>query len=116
MLNPRLCGAADSRRVDAKNDCVGIALNAVSAETVERPDASKEQGVGVTRLHCKPDAVQLGLMRERVQGGRLAPHVATVLPLSKTKQALALSEAGHTRGKIVLQIGARSRPTQGVCR
>ena len=41
-----------------------------------------------------------------VEEGRLAAHIAKVMPLSQIKEALALSEAGHTRGKIVLQIAA----------
>jgi NADPH:quinone reductase-like Zn-dependent oxidoreductase len=43
-------------------------------------------------------------MRAMVEDGKLAAHIAKVLPLTQIKEALALSELGHTRGKIVLQI------------
>lgn len=67
-------------------------------------DEAKRLGVGVARVQCKPDAGELALMRAMVEEGKLAAHIARVLPLAHIKEALALSEAGHTRGKIVLQI------------
>jgi single-strand DNA-binding protein len=67
-------------------------------------DEGKRHCVGVARVQCKPDAAELALMRAMVEEGKLAAHIARVLPLAHIKEALALSEAGHTRGKIVLQI------------
>ena len=64
--------------------------------------------VSVARVQCKPNAQQLGLIRELVDTGKLKGHVATVLPLREVKQALELSAAGRTRGKIVLEIAAGS--------
>lgn len=40
-----------------------------------------------------------------VDEGRLRPQVETVPPLDQAREALARVAAGHTRGKIVLQIG-----------
>lgn len=67
-------------------------------------DEAKRHGVGVARVQCKPDARELALMRAMVEDGKLAAHIARVLPLMQIKEALALSEVGHTHGKIVLQI------------
>jgi len=40
-----------------------------------------------------------------VDAGTLRPQVAAVLPLDQARQALTRVAGGHTRGKIVLQIG-----------
>ena len=66
-------------------------------------DEAQQHGVGAERVLCKPNAGQLASIRELVEAGELKPHVATVLPLARIKQAFELSEGGRTRGKIVLQ-------------
>jgi NADPH:quinone reductase-like Zn-dependent oxidoreductase len=38
--------------------------------------------------------------------GKLKARVSTILPLAEVKKAHQLSESGHTRGKIVLQIAS----------
>lgn len=40
-----------------------------------------------------------------VDSGKLRPQAETVLPLDQAREALARVAAGHTRGKIALQIG-----------
>ncbi|WP_320201640.1 NADP-dependent oxidoreductase [Agrobacterium sp. rho-13.3] len=67
-------------------------------------DEASRYGVGVARVYCKPNARQLVSIRELAEAGKLKPNVATVLPLASIKQALDLSESGHTRGKIVLHV------------
>lgn len=69
-------------------------------------DEDQQYDVGVQRVQCKPNAAQLEMIRDLVETDKVVPHVATVLPLADIRQALALSEAGRTRGKIVLQIAA----------
>ncbi|MET0319324.1 MAG: NADP-dependent oxidoreductase [Duganella sp.] len=61
-------------------------------------------GIGLARVQCQPDAAQLDAIAQLVQAGQLAPHVETVLPLAQIRAALALSQAGRTRGKIVIAI------------
>jgi len=75
--------------------------------SVEFPSEEKAQecGVKAARVYCKPNAEQLAAISALVDEGRLRAHVATVLPLVEVKKAFQLSESGHTRGKIVLQIG-----------
>ena len=73
---------------------------------VEFPDDEAAQyGVRAARVFCKPNAGQLASIRGLVEAGQLEPHVATVLPLASVREAFELSQAGRTRGKIVLRIG-----------
>lgn len=67
-------------------------------------DEDQQHGVRVGRVFCKPNAAQLRSIGELVEAGKLTPHVSTVLPLAEVKTALELSQAGRTRGKIVLHI------------
>ena len=69
-------------------------------------DEAMQYGIGVERVMCKPNAGQLASIRELVEAGKVKAHVATVMPLAQVKQAFELSEAGRTRGKIVLQVAA----------
>ncbi|WP_246504765.1 NADP-dependent oxidoreductase [Microvirga antarctica] len=68
-------------------------------------DGDRQRGVGVGRVQCQPNAMQLALLREYVEAGTIKAHVTTVLPFMELAKALELSESGRTRGKIVLQIG-----------
>lgn len=51
-----------------------------------------------------PDPKTLQEIAALVEAGHIKPIVSTVLPLQEVRQAHALSESMHTRGKIVLQI------------
>jgi NADPH:quinone reductase-like Zn-dependent oxidoreductase len=69
------------------------------------PEGEAERyGVGVTRSFTLPSARNLTAIKELVEAGKVTPHVDTVLPFAEIKQALALSESGRARGKIVLAI------------
>ena len=65
---------------------------------------AQKYDVGVQRVVCKPDAKELAAIRDLVDASKLKPHVSRVLPLAEVRQALDLSKAGRTRGKIVLQM------------
>jgi NADPH:quinone reductase-like Zn-dependent oxidoreductase len=67
-------------------------------------DEARQHGVGVARVLCQSDAAQLAAIRTLVEAGGLKAKVGAVLPLADIRQALALVQAGHTRGKVVLQI------------
>lgn len=79
----------------------GVLVTAVAFPSGE----ARSDGIRALRVHCKPDAVQLASVRAMVEAGTLRPHVDQVLPLAEVGRALALSEAGRTRGKIILRIG-----------
>ena len=106
---------------DAARD-VDIVLDTMGGETFERAfktlkrggfmitvvafpnDEAARYGVSVKRSFTVPSARNLASIAELVEAGKVVAHVDTVLPLAKIRQALALSEAGRTRGKIVLTL------------
>jgi len=53
---------------------------------------------------AQPNAAQLAEIAELVDAGHLKPFISTVLPLKEARKAHKLSQTGHTRGKIVLQV------------
>jgi len=67
-------------------------------------EADKQHGIGVARVQCVPNAVELTEIRELIETGKVKPHLATILPFTGVQEALTLSESGRTRGKIVLKI------------
>lgn len=78
----------------------GTLVTAVAFPT----DEAQGHDVRVARVRCTANAEQLDALRELVEAGRLRPHLADIVPLSNIRQALALSEGGHVRGKIVIEI------------
>ncbi len=67
-------------------------------------DEDKQNGVGVERVYCKPSAAQLVSIGKLVEAGKLKAQVETIFPLAQIRDALALSEGAHTRGKIVIDL------------
>ena len=65
---------------------------------------AERHGINVARAMTAPNAQALTSIKELVEIGKVTPYVETVLPLAEVRQALALSEAGRTRGKLVLNI------------
>ena len=51
------------------------------------------------------DRARLETQAHLVEAGTLRPQIEAVLPLEQAREALARVAGGHTRGKIVLQIG-----------
>ena len=80
----------------------GVLVTTVSFPKNER----RTDEIRAMRVQCKPSAVQLNSIRALVEAGTVRAHVSTLLPLDRVTDALALSEQGHTRGKIVLQMVA----------
>jgi NADPH:quinone reductase-like Zn-dependent oxidoreductase len=72
---------------------------------VELPaDAAQELGIRAERIFVRPDGGQLGEIGSLIDAGRLRPVVSAEFPLAEVAKAHELSEAGHTRGKIVLTV------------
>jgi NADPH:quinone reductase-like Zn-dependent oxidoreductase len=72
---------------------------------ISSPDAAKQHGVRGEGIFVQPDATQLTQIAAMIDSGKLKPTVTTILPLAQASRAHELSEAGHVRGKIVLQVG-----------
>ncbi|MBD2435906.1 NADP-dependent oxidoreductase [Nostoc sp. FACHB-110] len=55
-------------------------------------------------IAVQPNAEQLKAIATLIDTGKLKPLVDKVLPLSQVRQAHELSQSGHVRGKIALQV------------
>jgi NADPH:quinone reductase-like Zn-dependent oxidoreductase len=62
------------------------------------------RGARAELVMSSPDPAQLTRIAELVESGDVLVQLAEVLPLTEVRRAHELSEAGHTRGKIVLMI------------
>ena len=73
---------------------------------VRQPPAEIAAAHGVRQafVFTQPNAAQLAEIATLVDHGKLKAIVATTLPLAEAGSAQALSERGHTRGKIVLRV------------
>ena len=66
-----------------------------------------ERGITGESFAAHGGRARLEQLAALVDSGKLRPQAETVLPLDQAREALAQVAAGHTRGKIALQIGAR---------
>ena len=73
---------------------------------VEQPNAetAAQAGVRARLLEVEPDAEQLGLLAQRVDQGQLRPTVQKIFGLDQAAEAHRVQEAGHVRGKLVLNL------------
>jgi len=102
---------------------VDLALDTVGAETTQAllgavrrggilitiagapPEpAAGERGVRAELLMMSPNAGQLAEIAGLLAACELRVEIARTLPLDQAGQAHALSESGHTRGKIILSV------------
>lgn len=72
---------------------------------ISSPEAARQHGVRGEGVMVRPDATQLTQIAALIDAGNLKPAVTTVLPLAEAPRAHELSQAGHVKGKIVLQVG-----------
>jgi NADPH:quinone reductase-like Zn-dependent oxidoreductase len=52
----------------------------------------------------RPDGSDLAYLGALADAGRLRPTIGRTFPLERARDAHEVSEAGHMRGKIVLEI------------
>ena len=73
---------------------------------VAQPDQAKlaELGLRGAVFLVQPNPAQLAEIAALIDAGKVVPVVSETLPLAEAKRAHELSQAGHTRGKIVLRI------------
>jgi NADPH:quinone reductase-like Zn-dependent oxidoreductase len=71
------------------------------------PDEAAARGVRGAHVVMQPQLAQLQELAKLADTGRLTCVVETVLPLSEARRAHELSQAGHVRGKIVLEVAPR---------
>jgi NADPH:quinone reductase-like Zn-dependent oxidoreductase len=68
--------------------------------------AAAERGVRAELLVMSPSSAQLAQIAALVASGDVRVEIAETIPLAEVRRAHALSEAGHTRGKLVLAVEA----------
>lgn len=104
------------RGVDVVLDTLGGETQARSWQVLKRggvlvsiveppPEGEAERhGARGAFVFVQPDAGQLTEIGNLIDAGKIRSIVDTVLPLSQFRRAHELSQAGHVRGKIVLQL------------
>ncbi|OIJ98518.1 NADP-dependent oxidoreductase [Streptomyces monashensis] len=96
--------------VDAALDFVGDGAVDVSQQLLKERErvASITDGEAAAKgghyVWVRPDAADLAALADLADAGRLTVRVEHTLPLAEAAQAWRLSQAGHTRGKIVLTV------------
>ena len=73
---------------------------------ISSPEAAREHQVRGEGVMVHPDSAQLAEIAALIDAGQVKPVITTVLPLAEAARAHELSQTGHTRGKIVLQVSA----------
>jgi len=68
------------------------------------PEDAAERGVRAELVIMSPSSEQLAEIARLAATGQLRIEIAETLPLAEFQQALALSESGHARGKIILDV------------
>lgn len=66
--------------------------------------AAANRGLTGTRLKCSPDGRALETIGQLIEQGDLRVHVDEVFPLDRGAEAHRRVEAGHVRGKVVLDL------------
>lgn len=69
------------------------------------PEAARSRGIRPAYVFVQPSSPLLRRLAALIDDGSVVPVVSTILPLAQARKAHELSETGHTRGKIVLQVG-----------
>jgi NADPH:quinone reductase-like Zn-dependent oxidoreductase len=71
---------------------------------ISSPEIAREYGVRGEGLLVHPDTARLRQISTLIDAGEVKPVVTEVLPLAQAARAHELSQTGHVRGKIVLQV------------
>lgn len=80
----------------------------ILVSTTAPPDSKKaqERGIRAEMINMKISTSLLEEIASLLESGQVKTVIAQTFPLSGTRQAQELSQGGHVRGKIVLQINA----------
>ena len=79
----------------------GILVSVVSPPSKE---IAAERGLRRAFVFIHADGRQLTAIGRLIDDGKMKPLIHTALPLSDARQAHAISQGGHARGKIVLHV------------
>jgi len=79
----------------------GILVSIVSPDTQQQAKAHGKRGLVML---AQDSGAQLAEIAALIDAGKLKPHVERVFALAEARQAHEVSQGGHVRGKIVLQV------------
>ena len=82
---------------------------AAAAGVARYVELAASRGVEFHGPLTRPDGAQLGEIGALVDAGVLEPVVSQVFALDQLAQAYAALATGRTRGKVVIDVGARSK-------
>lgn len=83
----------------------GLMVNAPTGSWPTLDEEAAEAGVRATTFKVAPDAATLAVVARLIDSGDVRVHIDKIFPLAEIAAAHASLESGHTRGKLVLQIG-----------
>ena len=79
----------------------GRLITTVQPENLEK---AKEKNIHIEGFLAQSLPEELEQIKQLIDSGKVKPVIAVIIPLKDAAKAQQLSEAGHTRGKIVLQV------------
>ncbi len=79
----------------------GILVSIVSPDTQQQAKAHGKRGLVML---AQDSGAQLAEIAALIDAGKLKPHVERVFALAEARQAQEISQQGHVRGKLVLQV------------
>ena len=82
----------------------GLLINAPSGSWPTMLDEARDARVRATDYKVSPSGATLAVITRMIDAGDLRVHVDRVLPLAELAEAHRLVEAGHTRGKIAIEV------------
>jgi NADPH:quinone reductase-like Zn-dependent oxidoreductase len=83
----------------------GLIVNAPSGSWPGFEDEAASAGMRATTFRVAPDASTLAVITRLIDSGDVRVHIDEIYPLDEVTDAHRALERGHTRGKLVLQIG-----------
>ncbi|MGH2564281.1 MAG: zinc-binding dehydrogenase, partial [Ginsengibacter sp.] len=72
----------------------------------QNQEAAKEKNINVEGFMAQSVPEELEQIKQLIDSGKVKPVVSAIMPLKDAAKAQELSEDGHPRGKIVLQVVA----------
>jgi NADPH:quinone reductase-like Zn-dependent oxidoreductase len=76
----------------------------ITTVQLEVEEEAKAKNITALRYGAKVTPNDLQQMAKVIDEGKVKPQISKTFPLEQAKEAQKLSEEGHTRGKIVIQV------------
>lgn len=83
----------------------GLIINAPTGSWPGFAEEAAAAGMRATTFKVAPDAATLAVVTRLIDSGDVRVHIDEVFPLADAAEAHRAIERGHTRGKLVVQVG-----------